>query len=124
MTLYRHAPYEYSALGGGLLFTAGACPLDGEGHVVAPGNLESQAARTVENLIGMLTEAGTGPEALLRTTIYVIGTERADLVRVWDVVAARLGRVPSALIGVSLLGYPDQLVEIEAVAVANVASNA
>ena len=28
----------------------------------------------------------------------------------------RLGRTPSTLLGVSLLGYPDQLVEIEAIA--------
>lgn len=124
MSLYRHAPYEYSATGGGLLFTAGACPLDEDGQIVAPGDLETQAARTVENLISALTEAGTGPEDVLRTTIYVIGTERRDLVRVWDVVAARLGRVPSTLIGVSLLGYPDQLVEIEAVAIASATQNA
>jgi hypothetical protein len=32
-------------------------------------------------------------------------------------VSARLGRTPSTLLGVSLLGYPDQLVEIEAIAV-------
>jgi enamine deaminase RidA (YjgF/YER057c/UK114 family) len=52
----------------------------------------------------------------VKTTIYVVGEERADLVRAWDVIAERLGRAPSTLLGVSLLGYPDQLVEIEAVA--------
>ena len=57
-------------------------------------------------------------ESLLKTTVYVVAGERSDLVRVWDVVAARLGRVPSTLLGVSFLGYPDQLVEIEAIAVA------
>jgi hypothetical protein len=50
-------------------------------------------------------------------TIYVVGEERADLVRVWNVVSPRLGRVPNTLLGVSLLGYPEQLVEIEGVAV-------
>jgi len=35
---------------------------------------------------------------------------------VWDTVAPRLGRAPSTLLGVALLGYPDQLVEIEAIA--------
>jgi hypothetical protein len=39
-------------------------------------------------------------------------------VRVWGVVAARLGSMPSTLLGVSLLGYPEQLVEIEAIAAA------
>jgi hypothetical protein len=42
--------------------------------------------------------------------------EREDLVRVWDIVMKGLGRAPSTLIGVSFLGYPGQLVEIEAVA--------
>jgi enamine deaminase RidA (YjgF/YER057c/UK114 family) len=39
-------------------------------------------------------------------------------VRVWDVVAARFGsaKPPSTLLGVAMLGYPDQLVEIEAIA--------
>jgi enamine deaminase RidA (YjgF/YER057c/UK114 family) len=55
-------------------------------------------------------------ESLLKTTIYVAANERSELVRVWEVVAAELGRAPSTLLGVSLLGYPGQLVEIEAIA--------
>ena len=36
----------------------------------------------------------------------------------WDVIRAAFGDhdAPSTLLGVSVLGYPDQLVEIEAVA--------
>ena len=49
--------------------------------------------------------------------IYVVGEERGDLVRAWNVVSPRLGRAPSTLLGVSFLGYPDQLVEIDGVAV-------
>lgn len=116
MPLYPGAPYEYTATANGLVFTAGACPLDAEGRVVAPGDLEAQAACAAENLLEALAEAGARPDDLVKTTIYVIGEERADLVRVWDVVSGRLGRAPSTLLGVSLLGYPDQLVEIEAVA--------
>jgi hypothetical protein len=55
-------------------------------------------------------------ESVLETTIYVVAREQADLVRIWDIVSGRLGRMPSTLLGVSLLAYPDQLVEIEAVA--------
>jgi enamine deaminase RidA (YjgF/YER057c/UK114 family) len=118
MQLWREAPYEYSRTAEGLVFAAGACPLDEEGNVVAPGDHEAQAARCVENLLAALAEAGTGAESLLKTTVYVVATERADLVRAWNVVAARLGRAPSTLVGVSFLGYPDQIVEIEAVAAA------
>jgi enamine deaminase RidA (YjgF/YER057c/UK114 family) len=118
MTLYGGTPYNYSSTAAGLVFTAGACPLDADGAVVAPGDLEAQAAATVDNLVSALAEAGTTPDALLKTTIYVVAERRTDLVRVWDVVAARLGRAPSTLLGVSFLGYPEQLVEIEAVAAA------
>lgn len=116
MTLYDGVPYDYHRTAGGLVFTAGACPLDEDGRVVAPGDVEAQAARAVENLIAALADAGATPAGLVKTTIYVVGTERRDLVRVWDVVSLRLGRVPSTLLGVAFLGYPDQLVEIEAVA--------
>jgi enamine deaminase RidA (YjgF/YER057c/UK114 family) len=118
MQLWNGAPYEYSRIGSGLVFAAGACPLDEHGEVVAPGDREAQAARVVDNLLAALADAGAGgAESLLKTTVYVVADERADLVRVWDVVAVRLGRAPSTLLGVSFLGYPEQLVEIEAVAV-------
>src|SRR5438874_10601169 len=116
MSLYPSTPYEYSAAANGLIFTAGACPLDEEGRVVAVGDYEAEALRTIENLLEALASHGVGVESLLKTTIYVLSEERGDLLRVWTVVAARLGRAPSTLLGVALLGYPDQLVEIDAVA--------
>jgi enamine deaminase RidA (YjgF/YER057c/UK114 family) len=116
MSLYPGAPYEYSASAGGLVFTAGACPLDEAGAVVAPGDFEAQAAKAAQNLLIALAAAGVGPESLVKTTIYVVASERADLVRVWNVVEQSLGRAPSTLLGVSFLGYPNQLVEIEGIA--------
>ena len=116
MTLWKDAPYDYTRSADGLLFTAGSCPLDENGEVVEPGDLLRQAERAAENLLAALAGAGAGPESLLKTTIYVVAGERADLVRAWEVVSLRLGRAPSTLLGVSFLGYPGQLVEIEAVA--------
>ena len=114
------APYDYAAIAPGarLVFTAGACPLDPAGQVVAPGDVEAQAAQALDNLLVTLAAAGSGPELVLKTTVYVVAADRTDLVRVWDVVAARFGRAtpPSTLLGVAMLGYPDQLVEIEAIA--------
>ena len=83
---------------------------------MAPGDFQGQALRAVENLLTALARHSVGPESLLKTTVFV-AHERSDLVRVWDVVAARLGQAPSILVGVWLLGYPEQLVEIEAIAV-------
>ncbi len=116
MTLWNGVPYEYSRIADGLVFTAGACPLDENGAVVAPDDREAQAVQTVQNLLTALAEAGSSPGSLLKTTVYVVADERADLVRVWEIVSPELGRAPSTLLGVQYLGYPGQLVEIEAIA--------
>jgi enamine deaminase RidA (YjgF/YER057c/UK114 family) len=116
MALYSGAPYQYTSTASGLVFTAGACPLDAEGRVVGAGDHEMQARVCLQNLIDALGLEGAGPEQLLKTTIYVVAMERSDLLRVWNVVAGRIGRVPSTLLGVTLLGYPEQLVEIDAIA--------
>lgn len=118
--LYGGAPYDYGVVAppGALVFAAGACPLDTAGRVTAPGDLEEQTRQALDNLALVLADAGSGLEHVLKSTVYVVGTERGDLVRVWSVVAERFGaaRPPSTLLGVSHLGYADQLVEIEAVA--------
>jgi enamine deaminase RidA (YjgF/YER057c/UK114 family) len=114
--LWNRAPYEYSRSADGLVFTAGACPLDAGGNVVGPGDIEAQARQATDNLVTALAEAGASPDTLLKTTIYVATDSRADLVLAWQAISARLGRTPSTLLAVVCLGYPDQLVEIEAVA--------
>jgi enamine deaminase RidA (YjgF/YER057c/UK114 family) len=117
--LFAGVPYDYAAVApaGATLFTAGACPLDQEGSVVAPGDYRAQARRALENLTAVLHLHGAGVDDLVRTTIYVLG-RRHHLVQVWEVVAAGLAphRPPSTLLGVSALGYRDQLVEIDAIA--------
>jgi enamine deaminase RidA (YjgF/YER057c/UK114 family) len=119
--LYPGAPYHYATIArsGGLVFAAGACPLDASGRVVGPGDLEAQTSVAVDNLFIALRAAGAEVDDVLKTTVYVVATGQADLVRAWNVVAERFApsRPPSTLLGVSVLGYTDQLVEIEAVAV-------
>jgi enamine deaminase RidA (YjgF/YER057c/UK114 family) len=114
--LYAGVPYEYTSTGGGLIFAAGACPLDETGSVVSPGDMRAQAERCVDNLLEALALRGATAAHLRKTTIYVAASDRSQLTAVWEVVAARLGRVPSTLLGVSMLGWPRQLVEIEAIA--------
>jgi enamine deaminase RidA (YjgF/YER057c/UK114 family) len=116
--LYPGSPYEYASIADGLVFTAGACPLDADGTIVAPGDFEAQASQAVANLRTALAQAGASLERVAKTTVYVAARERADLVRVWKIVEAAFApaRPPSTLLGVAFLGYPNQLVEIEAVA--------
>ncbi|MFI7428329.1 RidA family protein [Micromonospora sp. NPDC049836] len=101
-----------------LVFTAGACPLDADGRTVAPGDPAGQARQVMANLAVALAAAGARLTDVVRTTVYVASGDRADLVAAWEVVRDAFGDhdVPSTLLGVAVLGYPDQLVEVEAVA--------
>lgn len=115
------APYAYAAVTdpGRMVFTAGACPLDAEGATVAVGDVAGQARQVMANLATALEAAGAGLADVLKTTVYVATTDRADLLAAWQVVHEAFGahEAPSTLVGVTVLGYPDQLVEVEAVAV-------
>jgi enamine deaminase RidA (YjgF/YER057c/UK114 family) len=105
------------ASGSRIVVTAGAVPLDAAGTIVGVGDVRRQAQQTLENLIAQLAVAGASADDVLKTTVYVASTDRAELVAVWDVVqVSPLAAAASTLLGVALLGYSDQLVEIEAIA--------
>ena len=115
------APYAYAATAPAnarLIFLAGACPLADDGGTTAPGDYAAQAARCIETLTEALRVSGADLEDVISTRVLVASSDRGDLVAAWDVVSAAFGThdVPSTLLGVTVLGYPDQLVEIEAVA--------
>ena len=99
--------------------TAGACPLDAAGTTVCVGDVAGQARQVMDNLVTALGAAGAGLTDVLKTTVFVATSDRDDLVAAWEVVRAAFGAhpAPSTLVGVAVLGYPDQLVEVEAVAV-------
>jgi enamine deaminase RidA (YjgF/YER057c/UK114 family) len=73
------------------------------------------------NLRTALEESGATMRDVLKTTVYVASSNRDDLLAAWNEVAGAFGDhdVPSTLLGVAVLGYPGQLVEIEAIAVAS-----
>lgn len=101
-----------------LIFLAGACPLDREGATVGIGDCAAQAEQCVANLRTALGEAGAGIHDVVSTRVLVASTRQADLVTAWRVVREAFGDhdPPSTLLGVTVLGYDAQLVEIEAVA--------
>jgi enamine deaminase RidA (YjgF/YER057c/UK114 family) len=121
--LFSGVPYAYAATAPeiGLIVTAGACPLDAQGRVVAPGDIAAQMRQALDNLRIALEESGAGMRDVLKTTIFVSTSSRDDLVVAWNEVAGGFGdhNPPSTLLGVSVLGFPDQLVEVEAIAVAS-----
>ncbi len=119
--LTAKAPYAYAAVTrpGTFVFTAGACPLDLDGNTVAVGDFAGQAHQVMDNLVTALQAAGAQLSDVVKTTIFVASARQADLGLVWEVVRAAFGDhdAPSTLLGVSVLGYDDQLVEVEAIAV-------
>ena len=115
------AQYAYAATAPAqsrLIFLAGACPLNEDGSTAAVGDYAGQAAKALENMRIALADAGASLEDVISTRVLVASARREDLVAAWQVVRDCFGDhdVPSTLLGVTVLGYRDQLVEIEAVA--------
>ncbi|NNG38777.1 RidA family protein [Flexivirga sp. ID2601S] len=114
-------PYAYAATTetpSRPVYFAGACPLDADGATVAIGDVAGQARQCLANLRTAMRDADVTLQDVIYTRVLVATTSRDDLVSAWNVVAEAFGDhdVPSTLTGVTVLGYPDQLVELEAVA--------
>ncbi len=115
------AEYAYAATvesGARLIFLAGSCPLEKDGSTAGIGDYAAQAAKCIENLTEALRAAGATMQDVVSTRVLVASSRQADLVTAWEVVRDAFGDhdVPSTLMGVTVLGYDHQLVEIEAVA--------
>jgi enamine deaminase RidA (YjgF/YER057c/UK114 family) len=118
-TLAPPPGYSHVAIGRGgtMVFTAGAVPLDAQGELVGEGDAVAQAEKVIENLLAALETGGAGPGDVAKTTVYVAGVSHAVQVDVWQVVRnSAIGAAPSTLVGVPILGYRGQLVEVEAIA--------
>lgn len=115
------AEYAYAATAPAnarLIFLAGSCPLNADGSTAGVGDYAAQAASCIENMTIALREASATITDVISTRVLVASTRQADLVAAWEVVRDAFGDhdVPSTMMGVTVLGYDDQLVEIEAVA--------
>ena len=114
-------PYAYAATapaGTRFVFLAGSCPLEADGTTAHPGDYARQAESCVDNLRTALDAAGAQLTDVISTRVLVASSRQQDLVDAWDVIHAAFEDhdVPSTLLGVTVLGYDDQLVEIEAIA--------
>ena len=115
------AQYAYAATAPAnarLIFLAGACPLNADGSTAAVGDYAGQAAKVIENLRIALADSGASMTDVIMTRVLVASSRQPDLVTAWEVVREAFGDhdAPSTLTGVTVLGYTDQLVEVEAIA--------
>lgn len=120
-TLSDIAEYAYAATApkdARLIFLAGACPLNDDGSTAAIGDYAGQAAVCIDTMRRALADAGAMLPDVISTRVLVASSSRQDLVSAWEVIRDAFGEhdVPSTLLGVTVLGYDDQLVEIEAIA--------
>ena len=100
-----------------MAFFAGQCPLDRDGSLVGPGDLEAQLDQVVANVLDALSAVAADPEDVVRSVIYVVSGEVDVLGVAWhrlrsSAIASGFTSA-STLLGVAQLGFPGQLVEVE-----------
>ncbi|MFG1624189.1 RidA family protein [Kribbella sp. NPDC049227] len=102
-----------------LVYLAGQCPLQPSGEL-AEGGLTGQTEQVIRNILIALESAGATPDDVVRTVIYVVSSDRAELGAVWDQLNASplapAFSTASTLLGVAQLGFTGQLVEIDVTA--------
>lgn len=102
---------------GPTIHLAGQCPLDRHGDLVGPGDVLAQVDQVVSNAMTALSAAGTVPGEVVRSVIYVAATQQKVLARVWSRFTGSslepAFTTASTLLGVTCLGYPGQLVELD-----------
>ena len=108
--------YRYADVAGGRLFVAGQVPRDGSANLVAPADPVAQVRQCLDNLFTLIDHHGFSRDDIHQLTIYVVGPHR-NLIDAWQAVTSCFeGNVPPAtLLGVTFLGYVDQVVEVDAV---------
>ena len=112
---FQGAPYSQAIKANGLVFVSGQLGLaPGGSEMVGPG-IEEQTSQVLANLEAILTEAGTGLDRLVKTTVFLANLD--DFQAMNGVYAERVGAVPPARSTVEVAALPSgALVEIEAIA--------
>ena len=98
-----------------LVFTAGQIPLTADGELRADAPIETQTRLALDNLCAVLEAAGTGPEAVLKTTVFLADIDDFDAMN--TTYAEYFEAAPPARSAVQAGALPKGVgVEIEAVA--------
>jgi 2-iminobutanoate/2-iminopropanoate deaminase len=110
-------PYSQAIRSGDLVITAGQVGIEpGSGEIVDGGAAE-QAERALRNLTAILDAAGTSPERVIKTTVFL--ADMADFATVNEVYSRHFSAPFPARSTVAVAGLPKgALVEIEAIALA------
>ncbi len=111
------------AQGSKLVFLAGQVARDADGNPVGTGDFAAQVEQAYLNVGRALTEIGGSFDDVAKLTIYVVDWSAEKYPLLGEGVARAAEKMgvdplkPITLIGVSALGEPDLMVEVEATAV-------
>jgi reactive intermediate/imine deaminase len=111
-------PYNQAVRAGGWLFCSGQIALDPvSGAMVGDGDVEAETRQVLSNLVAVLRAAGSGPDQVVRTTVFL--ADLADFARVNAIYAETFqGPVPPARACVEVAALPrGARVEIDCIAV-------
>ncbi len=108
--------YRYVDVVGDQLFVAGQVPQEGDGRLVGVDDPAAQATACLANLRTLVELHGFAMGDVRHLTIHVVGPHQ-NLLDAWGAVTAWFGDrgvPPATLLGAHLLGFEQQLVEIDA----------
>jgi 2-iminobutanoate/2-iminopropanoate deaminase len=101
---------------GDFLFISGCVGFDGDGNIVAKGNVAGQMRQALENMKACLAAANMTFENVVKVTVYLVDVNDRVAINSVRQEFFKSSKPASTLIGVRELAGPDILVEIEAVA--------
>ncbi|MGW0523393.1 RidA family protein [Crossiella sp. NPDC003009] len=117
--LHRTPGYHHITIveAGRTAYLAGQMPLDHAGRLIGGDDPLAQTDQVIANCALALHAAGADPGHVVRSVIYVVSAEEAVLSAVWHRLAgSEIGSAfstASTLLGVTRLGFPGQLVEVD-----------
>jgi 2-iminobutanoate/2-iminopropanoate deaminase len=65
-------PYSQAVKANGMVFASGQIPLDPKTMQIVDGDIRAQTERVLANLKAVLEAAGTSPDRVIKTTVYLI----------------------------------------------------
>ncbi len=109
-------PYSPGVRAGALVYSSGQTSLGPAGNVVGIGDVGTQTVETLKNLTAVLAAGGATLDDVVKTTVFLSDMRHYDAMN--EAYAKFFPKDPPARSTVLVLNaLPEQLVEIEAIAV-------
>ena len=112
---FQGAPYSQAIKAGGFVFVSGQLGLAPGGSEMVATTIGEQTVQVFDNLEAILTEAGSGLDRIVKTTVFLV--DLRDFQGMNEVYARRVGEPPPARSTIEVAALPSgALIEVEAIA--------